>query len=231
MIDDSTVRAVSFDAAGTLMRPAEPVGVTYARHAARFGATFDSGALEAGFRRAFASQPPLAFATAAPGGLRAREYGWWRDLVRTTVDGLGGLPDFERYFAQLYAHYARGAAWQVYPDVRVTLTRLRRRGLKLGVLSNFDSRLTRILEELDLSAQFDHVVYSTAAGAAKPDERIFAHIRSRFGLEPGAILHIGDDRAVDYEGARAAGFRARWLDRRDTGAPDAIPSLAELVAD
>ena len=56
------VRAVSFDAGGTLIGIVEPVGETYARFARRAGFAADAHALDEGFRRAFAAAPPLALA-------------------------------------------------------------------------------------------------------------------------------------------------------------------------
>jgi len=55
------IRAVTFDAAGTLIAPREPVGATYARIAAAHGIAADAATTAAAFRRAFAAAPPMAF--------------------------------------------------------------------------------------------------------------------------------------------------------------------------
>ena len=77
----SRIAAVTFDAAGTLIEVAEPVGETYARIAARYGLRSDAGTIERRFRAAFAAAPPLAFPGADPQSLGERERGWWRPIV------------------------------------------------------------------------------------------------------------------------------------------------------
>src|SRR5579863_7483955 len=74
------LKAVFFDAAGTLFEAREPVGHTYARIARQHGLSADDAQVSAGFRRAFASTPGLAF---GPGRdaeeIRRLEREWWYD--------------------------------------------------------------------------------------------------------------------------------------------------------
>ena len=76
------VLAVTFDAAGTLFAPAEPVAVTYARVAADHRIPLDAARLGARFRAALASAPPLAFGPLDEAARAAHERGWWCRLVR-----------------------------------------------------------------------------------------------------------------------------------------------------
>jgi HAD superfamily hydrolase (TIGR01549 family) len=52
-------------------------------------------------------------------------------------------------------------------------------------------------------------------GAAKPDPGIFLAACERLGHAPGEVLHVGDDPELDVLGARAAGLRTAWINRRD----------------
>jgi len=74
------------------------------------------------------------------------------------------------------------------------------------VLSNFDSRLRRVLADLDLLAPFESLYLSGERRLSKPDPRAFASVATSLGLTPREILHVGDDPQCDWEGARAAGF-------------------------
>jgi putative hydrolase of the HAD superfamily len=223
------LKVVSFDAAGTLIRPVDPVGVTYARFAARYGATaLDASALEHEFRRAFTQRPPLAFSGLSDAERAGAEFRWWSELVEEVVTAAGGVARFDEFFAALYAHYAAGAAWIAYPEVHDTLDALQARGLRLAVLSNFDSRLPLILAELGIARYFEAVVYSSAAGAAKPDPAAFRALLARLSVGAAETLHVGDSRDADYAGARAAGLQARWLVRSRAPEPPAIASLREL---
>ena len=161
----SGVRAVSFDAAGTLFHPARPVGTLYAEVAARHGVEIDPGELQRRFRHAFATAPPLAFPGVPPAELRARERAWWRTLVARVFIGIA-FPRFEAYFDDLFAFFASPEAWRVDPDAPALLQALRARGLRILIVSNFDHRVRGILAALGLLALVDRITISSEAGAA-----------------------------------------------------------------
>jgi len=98
------------------------------------------------------------------------------------------------------------------------------RGLRLGVVSNFDGRLPSILDGLGLDV--DAVVWSTRTGAAKPARAIFEAAAAALGVPLAELCHVGDDRDADVRGAEAAGARAIHLDRSGASAE----SLTTLVA-
>jgi len=223
------VRAVTLDAAGTLFDVAEPVGATYARLAAAHGIAVDPAAIERGFRTAFASAPPLAFPGASPVRLADHERAWWYTLVRAAFGHAAAAPAFDAVFADLYAHYARPAAWRLHPDVPDALAALRAHGMRLGIVSNFDGRLPALVAGLGLAPLVDVVTHSSQVGAAKPDARIFLAALGRLGVAPGEALHVGDDPRADVEGARAAGLAAVLIARRGPlPGPEAIAGLDEL---
>ena len=64
-----------------------------------------------------------------------------------------------------------------------------------------------------VTERVDSVVYSTEAGAAKPDPKIFQTVCQRLEVAADEVLHIGDNRTADYVGACAAGLHALWLSR------------------
>jgi putative hydrolase of the HAD superfamily len=226
--------AVTLDAAGTLFEPAEPVGVTYARIAARHGIPVAPADVGRRFRAAVAAAPPLAFPDLDPARLANREYAWWADVVDHALEGAAARAGFAACVRELFAHYGRADAWRVYPEVPDTLVRLRQRGLRVGVISNFDGRLPPLLGALALAPLVDVVVHSTAVGAAKPDPRIFREAVARLALSAAEVLHAGDAVVADVEGARAAGLRAVLVDRHDRRPPlplgvTTITTLAGLV--
>ena len=226
---------MTFDAAGTLFAVAEPVGATYARCAARHGIRLDANPLAETFAAAFHAAPSLAFPGTSGNRLAERERAWWHALVRAAFGGAAAAPGFDACFAELFAHYADGAAWRVFPEVPAVLTALRARGLRLAVVSNFDGRLPGLLAALGLGPRFDAVVYSSRAGAAKPSPAIFAHALATLGVPADAAVHVGDSIDADVGGACAAGLRAVLVDRGVAhGAVPAsvavLPSLAALPA-
>ena len=206
------LRAVLFDAAGTLIETARPVGEVYAERARAHGVSLSGRAS----RRRLPAHPRAGAAAAVSrtrrrSGSRSSNADWWRSVVRSTflaADGTARFRDFdgvlrrplralrERRRLARAAGRARGAA------------ALRARGVATGVVSNFDGRLPGILAGLGLAALLDVVMLPGEARAAKPDPRIFALALARLGVAPAAAVFVGDDRARDLEGARAAGLSA-----------------------
>ena len=119
---------------------------------------------------------------------------------------------------------------EFYPDVRPALTRLRAR-YRLFAVSNGNADLARC----GLTEFFDGHITARAAGAAKPDARIFASLISLAEVSPAEVLHIGDDPLADVVGATRAGMQAVWLNRHGrewpgefTAAPRTVSSLDEI---
>ncbi|NCF82611.1 MAG: HAD-IA family hydrolase [Proteobacteria bacterium] len=222
------IQAITFDAAGTLIRVAEPVGETYARIAKNIGASLSPAALDAAFRDVFPSMSAMAFPGLDEASIADAERAWWRQLVEQVVRHAGGVSEFDAYFEALFNHYASGTAWRAYPETHRVLKSVRARGLGVGVVSNFDSRLPPILRELGIESLVDSVIYSTGCGAAKPDVRIFQHAMSALGSTPETTLHVGDNLRADYHGASGAGMTAVYLNRRKQPAPPDIPSVRDL---
>jgi putative hydrolase of the HAD superfamily len=207
------VKAVFFDAAGTLIRPVRRVGESYAVTAAKYGKTIPSSAISARFRGCFESAPPLAFPGASPAELPALERSWWEQMVRRILDPWQTLESFEEYFSDLFGYFARPEAWSLYPEVPKTLTALETRGLSLAVVSNFDSRLLQILEGLRVARWFKHVFISSRVGHAKPAREIFEAALDRHEITANCAVHIGDSEEKDLQGAMNAGLKGVLLDR------------------
>jgi len=103
----------------------------------------------------------------------------------------------------------------IYPDVLPTLSDLRRRGLKLAIVSNWDASLQSHCDDLGLTPLFDTIVGSQAVGYEKPDPRIFAIALERVQVTATQVLHVGDIYVSDVVGARRAGITPVLLDRHD----------------
>lgn len=209
--DAAPLRAVSFDAAGTLFHPVAPIGELYARVARRHAIAVDATALHQRFRAAFHAAPPLAFPGLEPTALRAREKAWWHAVVREVFAGIA-VRDFDAYFDELFAFFASAAAWRADPDAAPLLRNLRAWKLRIFVVSNFDARVRGVLAALGLAELIDAITISSEAGSAKPDPGIFrtalAETSALGGdpLRPHEVLHIGDTAREDLPAARAAGL-------------------------
>ena len=225
-------KAVYFDAAGTLIKPARRVGESYAAIAEKYGKTVTPSELFARFRVCFDGAPRLAFPNAAKDQIGQLERDWWRKLVGQVFEPFGQFDNFDDYFAELFDYFAESNAWALFPEVLDTLAALKQRGVTLAVISNFDSRLVRILDGLGIGPWFADVFVSSRVGYAKPDRRIFDVALSRHGLLAENAIHVGDSEANDLHGARNAGLKALLIDRKPASGTsiDRLMSLRQIVA-
>ena len=222
------IKTVFFDDAGTLFESREPIGRTYARLALQFGLDASEDAVAASFRRAFGVAPGLAFGLGLrPDELRRLERQWWRDRVSETFARLGKFPDFDAYFDALFSYFANPDHWIADLEAAPMLQRLRNDGLKLGVISNFDYRVYRILDGLDLTRFFDSITISSEAGYAKPRREVYDAALARAGMTAHEAMHIGDSEHLDFVPAAAIGMAAMLIDRER---PQVAPSITGRTA-
>lgn len=117
--------------------------------------------------------------------------------------------------------------FKAYDDARPALDELRKSGLRLVCVSNWDISLADVLAECGLGDAVDGIVTSAESGVRKPDPGIFNAALQLAGCGADEALHVGDTVAEDVAGAGAAGIRALHLDRAGGGD---IGSLAEVTA-
>jgi putative hydrolase of the HAD superfamily len=207
------VQAILFDAGDTLFRVRGSVGEAYAGVARRYGVAVVPAEIESRFRAAFGAMPPLGFPGVAAEELPQREYAWWKQVVAAVFSACA-FTDFDAFFDDLFQHFADAGSWELFPDTQPALIALRARGLRLGIVSNFDGRLVGICEGLGIAAHFDTIVMSGRVGYAKPDPRIFAVALERLGITAADAVHVGDSEREDVRGAQAAGLRAVLITRQ-----------------
>lgn len=229
------IQVVFFDAANTLFHVKGSVADIYLRYAVQFGFahTPDSlGAIQRAFARAFGEAPSPVFAVTDPARLKQSERLWWFDIVHNVFYRVGMFPRFDEFFEQVFQVFEDPQSWQLYPDTVATLTRLKERGLELGIVSNFDSRLFPVMRGLGLDHLFDTVTISSLAQAAKPAPKIFQVALDKHALDPHEAVHVGDSFREDVEGAMRAGVHAVLLDREGTSQQareQSIRRLDELI--
>lgn len=139
----------------------------------------------------------------------------FKTYVRFVFEGVGvewGAAA-ERAFDAIADYNRRQNLWnRPHPQAGEVLGALRRRGLAIGMISNSDGSIERIVTEGGLRPYFNFVLDSRVVGVEKPDPGIFLMALDRAGVAPGEALYIGDLYSVDVLGARAAGLDAILLD-------------------
>ncbi|KAL4377531.1 hypothetical protein GQ457_02G040420 [Hibiscus cannabinus] len=196
-----THKAVLVDAAGTLLAPSQPMAQIYREIGEKYGVQYSETEILNRYRRAYA-QPW--------GKSRLRYVNDGRPFWQYIVSSSTGCSD-SQYFEEVYSYYTTNKAWHLCdPEAGKVFEALRKAGVKLAVVSNFDTRLRPLLRALNCEHWFDAVAVSAEVEAEKPNPTIFVKACELLGIKPEEAVHVGDDRRNDVWGARDAGCDA-WL--------------------
>lgn len=120
---------------------------------------------------------------------------------------------------------------ELFPDVIPTLNELRKRGIRLGLISNLATPYKQAFESHRLNDYFDSVVFSCDCGFLKPDPRIFHLALRQLEVDASETIMVGDSFKADVDGANKSGMRGIHLVRSGYSSPasSVISTLTELV--
>lgn len=156
------------------------------------------------------------------------------DYHRAVLAGLGVAATAE-LLAELVRPVAANSVLETFPEVPGTLAELRRRGVRMAVVSDAWADLPDLHTELGIGEYFEAYAISRVLGCNKPDPRTYRHASTALGLEPDRCLFIDDDPAL-VAAAIELGYAGLAM-RRDPLADDAeggrvgfIRSLTEIPA-
>src|SRR6266487_2363504 len=221
------VTCVFFDAGDTLLAPWPSFHARFQTVAMEQGVSFELAAIEAAWVTAIREALwPVDWTDPAT----QREF--WKGFY---VEVLRHLPfdgDSRAIAEAAYDVFADPATYKLFDDSRPALEALAARGLKLGVISNFEPWLQDVLTLQGVDHLFAAVAISGVLGVAKPEPAIFHAALDKAGVAPGAAIHVGDHPDVDAAAARAVGITPVLIDRfrrLPPGAGPRIRSLTELV--
>jgi putative hydrolase of the HAD superfamily len=207
------IEVVFFDAGDTLLRPFPSFQELFATTCGRRGFEVDAEDVLAVRTRLAPHLVDLAEATGveSPSLSPKDSRMFWTYLYRRFLQELG-IND-EPLVAELYEVFSSSASYKLFDDVVPTLNALSERGMRIGLISNFEEWLQRMLVEMEIHEHFDTTVISGLEGVEKPDPKIYEVAVERAGVDPSHALHVGDSPALDVEPATEVGMRAVLLDR------------------
>jgi len=215
------LKAVLFDVDFTLFRPGPELGPEgYRRVGERHGLDLDPG------RYAQARVDSIEALSHERDLVHDEEI--WVAFTEQIVLGMGGEPGPARACAvDMVREWERHENFALYEDALPVLDELRKRGLKIGLVTNGQRDLDEFVAHhaLDVDAK----VASKAHGRIKPHPSIFVAVLADLGVTPDEVVMVGDSYEDDIEGARALGIRAILLDR-DGLHPDEDERIDTLLA-
>jgi len=217
----SAIRAVLFDALGTLVSLEPPAPALRAALIERTGVDVGLPAAEHAFSAEIAYYRSHHLEGDEQGLERLRD-----DCAQVMR---AALADPVLAHAQVRAAMLDALEFTPFEDVVPALTRLRGLGLRLVVVSNWDADLAHWLERAGVLELLDGAVSSAQAGAAKPDPAPLRAGLALAGATAREAIHVGDSAEHDIEGARAAAVRAILIRRAGGPAPPGVESITSLA--
>ena len=206
------LKLVTFDVTDTLLAFRKSPGQYYADIAAKHGVICDSKKLTKNFKTHFKNlsktHPNYGLST----GLGWEN--WWKQLIRKTIEDCNSTIDVKKLNSisyDLINAYETFSCWKHCNGALDLLSYLKHKGFTLGVISNFDPRLSATLENARIRHYFNFVITSYEAGFEKPNPNIFKvamELSNINDLKSEECLHVGDSHSLDYEGAENAGWNA-----------------------
>ena len=222
-----------FDAGETLLHPHPSFPELFVEVLRERGVSVDPDAVVEGmthfserFHDTVSSDEHRLWST-SPDRSRAFWFAIYRDfLAELGIEDPGGeLPE------ALYTRFTDLASYRLHPDAVPAIERLHEAGVTLGLISNFEEWLERLLDALDVARYFAVQVISGIEGVEKPDPKIFHLALERTGATPETSAYVGDSPFFDVEAAREVGMVPVLIDRRDRY-PDAdgirVTSLEQI---
>lgn len=220
------LKAVFIDVGNTLLYEKPSRFEIYAEEARRRGREVSSGTMRNLMTRVHRELP-----REIAGAFRYTD-GWFSAYIEHIFHLELGIArgDLASLREDLFGRFSAPGTFSPFPGGRELLERVRSRGLRLGIISNWSTRLPRLLDDLGLSDKVDFVLCSALERAEKPDSVIFERALARAGVAPDEAVHAGDDLEKDYLGARRAGLRAVLVDHAGTqpAGPARVRDLFEL---
>lgn len=216
------MRAVLFDSGGVLM---EPLGGRW-NPRADFEQTVlqhASGLTDDQFAVAIAAGDQFfAAAGSTPG------YDEYHQVILRQL-GVEATPDL---LSDLRRPVPAATILRTFPEVPGTLRELRRRGVRMAVVSDAWAGLPELHAELGIDEFFEAYAISAVLGCRKPDPRMYHHASDALGLEPAQCVFVDDDPDL-VAAAIGLGYEGRAVCRGGSTPPGgdvpAIASVEELL--
>ena len=209
MTDFSKIKAVVFDAVGTVMYPKPSVAEAYQdalKQHCRIDVDLDTIATV--LRRSLAARSAVDDLSTH----EEAEHDFWANLIQQLCPN---SPGFDDCFYHLFDHFQQPENWRCFEDVADTMSALSERQLVIGIASNFDRRLDLVCDGLVELAPVDVRIISSLVGWRKPAPEFFQAVTDILNFPANEILMVGDDITNDVKGALAVGMPAVLIDRSD----------------
>lgn len=151
----------------------------------------------------------------------------YQDYHRVLLRHLGLEPS-PGLLADLSREVPATSVLEVFPDVVETLEELRRRGVRMAVVSDAWPGLPQGHAELGIDDYFEAYAISAVLGCRKPDPRMYGHASGALGLRAQECVFVDDDPEL-VAAAIELGYAGRALCRDEADELPKVPSITTLT--
>ncbi|KAF9529407.1 HAD-like domain-containing protein [Crepidotus variabilis] len=216
------IRLVTFDALHTIITPRLPIYVQYSQVFEPYVGVLPPEKIKHSFKAAL--KAAQKHNPSYPKGADI----WWQDVIRQTALSSGADPqaldeNLSIMVKKLLKRFSSRVGYSAFADAIPTMQQLHDQyGVRSAIISNGDSRLRLVLQDLGFPPFVGPLVLSEEEGTEKPSIQLFAKalelcnekfLSTEPQVQPFECLHVGDELRCDYEGAVEAGMNALLLRR------------------
>ncbi len=133
----------------------------------------------------------------------------------------------EDLIADILRPFEEDVGMEPFSDTVRVLQRLKRAGLRLGIVSDNWPSLDRRFRTMDLRGYFDAFVISAVVGSSKPAERIYRAAVEEIGIPPEHLAFV-DDRPVNVAAAEKIGMKGIVISRYGQVPETDLPVISDL---
>ena len=216
------LKGILLDAEGTFLHIYPSVGHVYSYILQKHGYKTDPQQINKAFFKIWQKEQTRKKETIS----RESNYQFWKNIFLNATNEVVKLEDPEMVFEECYNEFSKKKWWQLAPNFLEALKTWNQEGLKIAVVSNWDERLIKLLDEFNIRDLFHALIISTEVGLEKPDPEIIKLACKKIDIEPSQAVMIGDNLDLDYEAAKAAGCAGLIYDPKQR-----YPDIKQTISD
>jgi putative hydrolase of the HAD superfamily len=157
----------------------------------------------------------------------------YKDVLQEFLKKVLGKIDYKILIRGIIAYRKmRDGVLTAYPEVKSTLVKLKKKRLKLAVLS--DAPLFPLWSRLcatGMDELFDLVISAEEVGAEKPNPKIFKEAMTKLKVNPEQCIMVGDMPGKDVKGAKDLGIKSVLVAYRKKSITDGYEKDADIKPD
>lgn len=99
----------------------------------------------------------------------------------------------DKIVPRLLRRFSGKEGYRLFDDTNPCLQSLKAMNIKTGLVSNTDTRMRSVIEDLGISSFLEPVLLSEEQGVEKPSLQIFLRACELAGVQRDEVLHVGDE--------------------------------------